>query len=416
MGEVIVRAILEIGLDCTTHVGQGWPSDLERAFHRSLLRTGDRDRVGAMREAVLNHPSVNTNLPCKEPSASDPPAVAVARSIRSIWPLQQMAAFSSILAVSGGADSVALLLAVEQLVASQTLDRNRFTVVHVNHGLRGQASMEDEQFVADLAAERNFRLVVRRIDPDRLGRRAVSESHRGQGLESLARNARYECLRSVAEEIGARYIATGHNFDDHIETVLLRILRGTGLTGLIGIPAIRRLTDELSLIRPLRLIDRVTIEAFLEGAQQSYCNDATNLDIKFARNRIRNQVLPFLRGSFQWPVVESLNNLSRNAADFASFMSLRTNEAFGSVEFSNQEVLISRSVVCSLTEFELQYLFQRIWTAQNWPQQQMSRRVWLHLVRSVLCGTVGGALNLPGNVHVKSTPEVIVIAQRCDPS
>jgi tRNA(Ile)-lysidine synthase len=328
----------------------------------------------------------------------------ISRSILSIWPVSQLRSHPAVLAVSGGADSVALVRAIERLAADYDLDRGRFTVVYVDHGLRGAESARDASFVEQLAGGCGFPFQGVSID-GAPWLRSTPATRRGQGLESLARSARYRRLRQAARTVGARYIATAHTFDDHLETVIFRIVRGTGLRGLAGIAATRRGGGGLSLVRPLRLVRRVEIEAYLEHLGQPYQTDSMNLDLRFTRNLIRHRVLPQLTEAVTWPVDRSLDRLAELAAEYQRYLVRQTRDLWRQVQFLDRRtVCLDRRIVQGREPLELQCLFQRIWTRQRWPQQQMNFEKWRWL------GQVAGRLpsdavpiraTLPGAIRVE---------------
>ena len=177
-------------------------------------------------------------------------------------------------ALSGGADSVALLLVLYEL--STELDFS-LTAVHVNHLLRGGESDRDEQFCRDLCARLDVPLQIFRED-------AAAFSHSlGESVETGARKLRYQIFDSLT----ADKIATAHNLNDNAETLLFRLARGTGLRGLSGIPAVRD-----NIIRPLIECGRDEIEAYLVEREQPFVTDSTNLSDDYARNRIRHRIIP----------------------------------------------------------------------------------------------------------------------------
>lgn len=180
------------------------------------------------------------------------------------------------IAVSGGADSVCLLHLLTALSRELQL---ALTVLHLNHGLRGEESDADESFVAQLASDLGWPAVTRRtvLDP-------------AENLEQAAREARLNFFRNTICSHGLRRVATGHTRDDQAETVLFRFLRGSGTAGLAGI---RPVTEE-GLIRPLLESSRVEIEAWLRERNLHWRDDTTNSSADFARNRIRRQLLPQL--------------------------------------------------------------------------------------------------------------------------
>lgn len=196
-----------------------------------------------------------------------------------------------LVAVSGGADSLALLRVAHGLAEGGSR-RFRVGVIHVHHGMRGTAADRDEQFLRGLCESLGLPVVVARVDvPDRARRGRIS-------AELAGREARYEAFLSAANRLGARWIATAHTEDDQVETILFRLVRGSGLIGLAGIPYRRELQGDPSpveVIRPLLGWRRSDTEAICSEAGWSPRHDSTNDDLGFSRNRIRQEVLPLLQ-------------------------------------------------------------------------------------------------------------------------
>jgi tRNA(Ile)-lysidine synthase len=195
-----------------------------------------------------------------------------------------------VVAVSGGADSTALLLALEELKRAGLLGVE-LTAAHLNHGLRGASAEEDAKFAETLARAHGFEFVSARAD---VGRR-VSES--GDNLEQAARRARYEFLADAAQRAGARAVLTGHTLDDQAETILLRLLRGSGSEGLGGMRPERSLEEggEVSLRRPLlEWARRADTEGYCRKRGVEFRADEMNEDERFARVRVRRRLLPLL--------------------------------------------------------------------------------------------------------------------------
>ena len=184
-------------------------------------------------------------------------------------------------AVSGGADSICLLHLLHAMS-----EEGGFTLAaaHYHHGMRGAAADSDAAFVEAFCKERNIPCVIEQGD-------VYGEAERrGLGVEETGRQLRYEFLRRTAAELGCDRIATAHNADDNLETLLLHLVRGAGLHGLAGIPPRRG-----DIVRPLLTTSRADIEAYLEEHKLSHVEDCTNSDDSYARNRIRHQVVPVLR-------------------------------------------------------------------------------------------------------------------------
>ena len=189
-----------------------------------------------------------------------------------------------LVAVSGGADSIALLHALASLRAQLGL---RLAVAHLHHGIRGAAADADAAFVQRCAQQLDLPLVRERADVPRLAAAA------GISLEMAARAARYAFLARAARQLRAAAVAVAHTADDQAETVLLRLARGAGPQGLGGMEPVSR-PGGLKLIRPLLGVTRAAIIAFLQQHRLRWREDASNRDLHFLRNRMRHTILPLL--------------------------------------------------------------------------------------------------------------------------
>jgi tRNA(Ile)-lysidine synthase len=191
-----------------------------------------------------------------------------------------------VVAVSGGPDSMALLHALWELRERLKIE---LVVAGVDHGLRPEAAGE-LGLVAERAAA--LGLPFAKLTADVPGVRA---RRRGASLQDAARDARLHVLAAFAAERGAGRLALGHQADDQAETVLFRVVRGTGLRGLVGIPYCRAITPAVTLIRPLLDVRRAELLRYLRRRSIPYVDDPSNRDERFARARIRHRVLPALR-------------------------------------------------------------------------------------------------------------------------
>ncbi len=198
--------------------------------------------------------------------------------------------------VSGGADSVCLLLLLNELKDAYNLD---LSCIHINHQLRGEESDADEEFVKELATRLEISFKSFAVDVTAY----AEESHRS--TEEAARDLRYEVLRREAH--GGK-IAVAHNSDDQEETILHNVLRGSGLKGLAGMSM-----AEGDIIRPLLEISRAEIEEYLRKKGQAYRTDSTNLSDDYTRNRIRKNILPALKSEINKSAGEHLRKLADEA-------------------------------------------------------------------------------------------------------
>lgn len=194
------------------------------------------------------------------------------------------------IAVSGGADSVALLRALAGRSASLGLV---LSVAHLHHGLRGAEADADLEFVRELAGQLGLPFCQSHVDTAAESARLAGKP--AETIEEAARRLRYQWFRMLISETPLDAIATAHTLDDQAETVLAKILRGAWTEGISGIhPAVK--LPEGSVIRPLLHVTRAEVEAYLHRIHQNWREDSTNRHLTFTRNRIRHELLPLLEG------------------------------------------------------------------------------------------------------------------------
>ncbi|WP_146413490.1 tRNA lysidine(34) synthetase TilS [Crateriforma conspicua] len=229
-----------------------------------------------------------------ETSMSPPPQNHWDRLLAGVgqrWPASRWTDTGVVVGCSGGGDSVALLLALHTILR-QAGGSGFLVVAHFNHGLRGNASSGDAEFVSDLANK--LGLTLRSIQA-RPGESATDES--------ALRDRRLDFFHRVASDTGARYVALGHTRDDRVETFLHHLLRGSGPAGLCSLPAFRPLghtpeRNDFVIARPLLDLHRSQIRQALSEIGQSWREDASNQGTEYTRNWIRHDVLPVLRQRF----------------------------------------------------------------------------------------------------------------------
>ena len=238
----------------------------------------------------------------KAVSSRKPRLSNFARRLLAAWKSHRLPATKVpvIVAVSGGADSAALLLGLDELVKSEKLSIS-LVVAHLDHGLRA-ASRDDAAWVVAFAKQLGYPCVKRRADV----RKLATES--GDNLEQAARRARYDFLKATAKKEHSQLILTAHTLDDQAETVLLRLLRGSAAEGLAGIDAVRLLDarSSIQLARPLvSWARRSDSEDFCRERRVEFRQDEMNQDETFSRVRVRKQLLPLMH-SFNSKIVEAL--------------------------------------------------------------------------------------------------------------
>lgn len=225
--------------------------------------------------------------------------------------------------VSGGIDSVVLLHALKELGI-------RVAAAHVDHGLRGEESRGDALFVRELAETWQIPFYTKEFDVH-----AYAEE-RKLSTQVAAREVRYGYLTELAQSIGARKIATAHHADDQAETVLMRIVRGTSIRGVAGIP-LRREERGIEVVRPLLEVWRSEIEAYANERNIPHREDSSNASIKYLRNKIRLQLLPHLQSEYNAGVKAALVQIAEHAREDEEYLGLLAEDAFSThVKRENQ--------------------------------------------------------------------------------
>ncbi|MBB6052460.1 tRNA lysidine(34) synthetase TilS [Armatimonas rosea] len=272
-----------------------------------------------------------------------------------------------LVALSGGTDSCALLLLLCEAAALGLLPQPA-GVAHFHHGMRGQDADADAGFCAALATRGGLSCVI--------GLGALANAN-----EAEAREARYAFLQEAAQELGADVIATAHHADDQAETVLMRVFRGTSVSGLAGIPVRRG-----NIIRPLLFARRAQLEAYCAHHGVAVRHDPTNDNPRFPRRKVRT-LLPELAESFNPRLTEALCRLSEHAAEDSAYLDMLAVEHRGTTDLRTLERPLRRRVI-----------LQRLWELTEGDaalREQLVTATWVARLEGLLVR--GGTLNLPGD-------------------
>ena len=283
----------------------------------------------------------------------------------SYWPAWEWSEVTVLVAVSGGADSMALL---RSLCAAHDDMHGRLVAAHFNHRLRGEESDRDESFVRENCATLGVACVT-----------AVASTF--PPSEDSARKARYDFLSQVAKERGARFVATAHTADDQAETILHRILRGTGVGGLAGIPKSREFVAGISLSRPLLWATRDQVLQYLNAIGQPFRQDSSNVETRFTRNRLRHELIPLLERDYNPRVRAALLRLGELAAEAQSVISHLVDELYCTAVARTDlnGVTIRCDRIGGASPHLIRQLMIRIWQLQPWPLQEMTAEHWRRL-------------------------------------
>ncbi|NIV95365.1 tRNA lysidine(34) synthetase TilS [candidate division KSB1 bacterium] len=222
-----------------------------------------------------------------------------------------------LLAVSGGLDSVALLHLFHE--SKLILDLS-LTIVHVHHGIRAQEADLDLEFVRELSKRYQLPFYFRKVNAK------VFAQHHKLSLEESARILRYQIFDKVCKETACRKVATGHTADDQAETVVHHFLRGSGIAGLRGMTEARG-----TYIRPLLIFSRTQLEKYISQQHLTHREDSSNQDARFTRNRIRHQLIPHLKESYNPNLIQTLGRTAHIFEETEAFLNTHAKEAFNSL-------------------------------------------------------------------------------------
>jgi tRNA(Ile)-lysidine synthase len=304
--------------------------------------------------------------------------------------------------VSGGADSCALLLALDELLKSKRLSP-KITVAHLNHGLRGKASKEDAEWVGNLARQLGYEVEIAQAN---VKKRAKDTS---DNLEQAARRARYEFLTRTSSEKRADVLLTAHTLDDQAETVLLNLLRGSGAEGLSGIQAVRLFNSQsgLLLARPLLAwARRADTESFCRLRKVRFRVDEMNTDESFTRVRVRKQLLPLMQ-SFNGRIVEALARTAELLRADTSVLNQQAEDLLQAAGQSDNAIAETRlPLLCvdvlARAPVAIRRRALRKWIAQGRGDLRRFELVHMLSVEKLLTGTRGGRIaELPGGATVR---------------
>jgi tRNA(Ile)-lysidine synthase len=284
--------------------------------------------------------------------------------------------------------------------------RNEFALAlfvgHLDHQLRGEASRDDAAWVERVCHEFDVPVTIGRVDVSQ------AASRNGTGIEETARELRYDFLEKAALDAGCRVIALAHTADDQAETILYQILRGTGLTGLRGIPRERELDSGVCLLRPLLDVERSTVRDYLSQVGQHFRQDESNSDESFTRNRIRRRLLPLLAEDYNPQIRQALLRLGRQAGDTQAALDALADALLNrALESSSpHECRLKWQPFQDVPRHLVRETLSLLWRRLNWPRQKMGFDRWDELAEIVWNG---GATTLPAEIDARREGRWLVL-------
>ncbi len=255
-----------------------------------------------------------------------------------------------VLGVSGGPDSITMLDILRQLREGLEFE---IVVAHINHMIREEA-IEDEKYVQEYCKKNNIECYIKRIDVEKIA------NTKKIGTEEAGRKVRYEFFEEILQKTGSNKIGIAHNKNDKIETIIMHILRGSGISGLKGIEPKR----DNKYIRPLIECERSEIEQYCEENKLEPRIDKTNFENEYTRNKIRNIVIPYIKKEFNPNIIETMNRLSELITEEDNYLEKETQKIYNKIllekndkqiilklkEFNEQETVIKNRIIILATK------------------------------------------------------------------
>ena len=318
--------------------------------------------------------------------------------IASVWPPEKWRDISVLIGVSGGGDSVALAILLHRLRGTAS---GKITLAHFDHRLRAEAVAAEKSTVADLAKSLRIEFISGQA-PD-IPSLSVSEN--------LLRDQRFNFFADAMRNTGARYLALAHTREDQVETVLQRILRGSGLRGLSGIHPFRSFGEDWVIARPLLGASKVLLRDVLAEHQAAYHEDATNFDMRWVRNWMRHELLPSLQSRYE-QAPAAIVRLSQQADEASAALQIWASRLSDrSVRFTTTKIEIDLEPLADTPEIVIREMLYLIWQHQDWPLRAMSFDHWQAVSQGLTLAGETLAFDLPGLIHFTCSGKVATLCR-----
>jgi tRNA(Ile)-lysidine synthase len=299
-----------------------------------------------------------------------------------------------LLAVSGGADSTALLYAISA-ISSKNILRPELLCAHINHQLRAALADSDEDFVISQAAGLKLAITTKRVNVREFAARKKLST------ETAARQLRIKILIEIAKTNNCRTIATAHHKNDNAETLLQRLSRGTGFRGLGGIWPMRIFNNEFKFIRPLLCVDRNEIIQYLQHRNLKWQQDHTNADCTYRRNYIRHRLLPELQQDCSRSLVERLSELSGSARGFYKLICRSADEVWPkAADCTGEKVTLDVKMLLAQPQPVIVELLRRGLTALGGGERNLTQYHYEKILQLARQKTSGRKIDMPGECVV----------------
>lgn len=305
-----------------------------------------------------------------------------------------------LLGVSGGPDSMALFYVLKDI--KKQIGFNLY-VAHINHGVRGGAADKDQRHVENICSKYNIPIFSKKVNMDEYGKK------HGLSSEEAGRIIRYKFFRKILRQIGGGKISVAHNRNDQAETVIMRFIRGSGVDGLMGMDYIN---DDI--IRPMLNITRAEIESYCEDNNIPTRLDKTNLETIYGRNKVRLELIPYIRENFNNGIIDTLWRMSHIMRDDGEFLNEYSKNSYNEVlynESHNKILLYNRKILKlhkSIKSRIIRYAISKIkGNTKNIEQKHMEAILTLSSNN-----TTGKSLDISGDLIVKLSYDFLIIQKK----
>jgi len=293
-----------------------------------------------------------------------------------------------LLSVSGGPDSIFLFYALQKLKDKLKIS---IFVANIDHSIRGRASAIDSEFVKYISESFKVPYIYKKIDPKVYRDNELS-------TEEIARKLRYDFLIKSAKKMKVNKIATGHTIDDHAETILMRIIKGTTLRGVIGIPSVREEND-VSIIRPLIDIEKADIVNFLKKRNIPYRIDNTNYSDIYFRNTVRNRIMPYL-SRYNPRIGRALANLAESLREDFNFIEEEKRKSGVGFSKSRKGLSLNLKDIIIQPKALRKEIIRDALTKAGANIKKLSYKHWKNFDSFIRLGQKGKRIDLPGGLRI----------------
>jgi len=302
-----------------------------------------------------------------------------------------------LVAVSGGPDSVFLLHALNALKSSLGI---KLYIAHMDHGTRGVESKRDAEFVKKLAKGMGTRLIFKKF----VKRREKSKL----SPEEILREARYDFFKKASKKVKAPIVATAHTLDDQVETVLMRILKGTSLKGLVGVHPVR-VEGPVRFVRPLIETEKREVVGYMKDKKIPFRIDCTNFEDKFLRNRVRNKVIPYLE-KINPRLKRSLFNLAESLKEDFDFIEEEKKKRKSLIKSKTLPLYIELYEVLLQPRALRKEIMREAFKIAGGNIKKLTYRHWQDIDDFILVKEKGKSMDLPGGIKIRKVRERLIFA------